>query len=126
MARWFLKFASYKKKNDIFDMVKSGKKTIEDRPYNPEKARNYSKVKPGDTLVLCSLDTGEKLEKKATRVCVYKSIREMAENEPIGKIIPGVKSSEELVGLFEEFKKKWGGSYARKLEKYGIVAIGME
>jgi len=126
MARWILKFAFWKEKNDIFEMVKSGKKTIEDRPLNLEKKRNYSKVKPGDTLVLLSLDTGEKIEKRATFVHVYRSVEEMAKNEPVEKIIPGVKTPEKLVNIFEELKKKWGRNYARKLEKYGIVAIGIE
>jgi ASC-1-like (ASCH) protein len=126
MTKWVLKFASWKKKNDIFEMVKSGKKTIEDRPYNPEKKRNYSKVKPGDILVLKSLDTGEKIEKTTRFTHIYKSVAEMAENEPVGKIIPGCRSAEELVAIFEQLKKKWGRNYARKLGKYGIVAIGME
>lgn len=126
MARWVLKFAAWKKKNDVFEMIKSGQKTIEDRPYNPEAKRNYSKIIPGDTLVLMSKDTKEKIEKKASFVHFYKSVAEMAENEAVGKIIPGVKTPEELVGIFEELKKKWGKNYAYKLEKYGIVAIGME
>lgn len=126
MARWVLKFASWKKKNDIFKAVKSGEKTIESRPYNPEKKRNYGLVKPGDTLVLKSLDTGEKIEKKASFVHVYQSVAKMAESEPVEKIIPGCQSAAELVRIFEELKKKWGRNYARKLEKYGIVAIGMK
>ena len=126
MAKWVLKFASWKKKNDIFEMVKSGKKTIEDRPYNPEKKRNYGKVKPGDILILKSLDSGEIIEKKVKYVHIYPSVLEMAKNEPVEKIIPGVKTAQELVGIFEQLKRKWGRNYARKLEKYGIVAIGME
>jgi len=126
MARWVLKFAAWKKKNDIFEMVKSGKKTIEDRPYNPEKKRSYSKIEPGDTLVLVSLDSGDKIEKQAKWVHVYSGIKEMAENEPVDKIIPGCQSPAELVAIFEQLKKKWGVNYARKLEKYGVVAIGME
>jgi len=126
MAKWVLKFSSWKKKNDIFEMVKSGKKTIESRPYNPEKKRNYGEIKPGDTLILKSLDSGEIIEKKAKYVRIYSSVSEMAKNEPVGKIIPGVKTAKELIEVFEQLKKKWGRNYARKLEKYGIVAIGME
>jgi ASC-1-like (ASCH) protein len=72
------------------------------------------------------LDTGEKIEKQATFVHVYKSVSEMADNEPIDKIIPGCKSSVELVAIFDQLKKKWGKNYAQKLEKYGIVAIGIK
>lgn len=126
MARWTLKFASYKKRNDIFDAVKSGEKTIETRPINLAVKQNYSQVKVGDVLVMISLDTKERIEKRVTFVHIYKSVTELAKKEPVGKILPGVKISEELVDVFEEFKKKWGKSYANKLEKYGIVAIGFK
>lgn len=126
MARWVLRFAAWKKKNDIFEAVKSGRKTIETRLNNKESKRNYSQVKPGDVLVLLSVGTREKIEKKVNYVHVYKSVAEMAENEPVDKIIPGCQSGAELVAIFEQLKKKWGRNYAQKLEKYGIVAIGME
>ena len=126
MARWVLKFASWKKPNDIFEMVKSGQKTIEDRPLNLDKRRNFGQIKPGDILVCVSLDTKEKIERIVKWVKIYQSIRKMAEYEPVDQIIPGVKTADELVAIFEQLKKKWGNSYARKLEKYGIVAIGME
>ena len=126
MAKWILKFASYKKKNDIFDAVKNGEKTIETRPINLEAKRNYSQVKVGDVLRMVSLDTKEEMEKVVTFVHPYKSVSDLAKNEPVGKIIPGVKTSKELVDIFEELKKKWGKSYSNKLEKYDIVAIGFE
>ncbi len=124
--RWVLKFASYKSKDDIFNAVVKGKKTIETRPRNPGSRKDYSKIKVGDVLALVSLDSGREIEKTVTFVHTYKFVKEMAENEPAGKIFPGVSTSAELEEVFEEFKKKWGRSYAQKLEKYGIVAIGME
>lgn len=124
MASWFLKFASYKTKDDIFNLVKLDKKTIETRPFNPNKKRNYSQIVPGDTLVCYSLDSQEKIEKTATFVRVYKSVEDMLEQEPIGQIFPGVDNSDNLLKIYGELKIKWGKSYARKLEKYGIVAIG--
>jgi ASC-1-like (ASCH) protein len=126
MARWILKFASYKKRNDIFDAVKRGEKTIETRSINLAAKRNYSQVKPEDILVMLSLDTKERIEKIVTFVHIYKSVAEMAKKESTEKIIPGVKTSKELIDIFEELKKKWGRSYANKLEKYGIVAMGFK
>ncbi len=126
MARWFLRFASYKKKDDIFDFVKSGKKTIETRPYDPTKKRNYALVAPGDTLVFYSLDSKGKFERTATFTHVYPSVAEMVKNEPVGKIFPGIKTPENLLAVYEELKSKWGKSYAYKLEKYGIVAVGFK
>lgn len=125
MSRWLLRFASYKEKDDIFKFVESGEKTIETRPYNPLKKRNYSKVKPGDTLIFHSLDSGRKIEKTATFTHVYKSVEDMVENEPVEKILPGIKTPKNLLKVYEEVKKKWGKDYARILEKYGIVAIGI-
>ncbi len=125
MSRWLLRFSSYKEKDDIFRLIESGEKTIETRPYNPLKKCNYSKVKPGDTLIFQSLDSGKKIEKTATFMHVYKSVEEMVKNEPVDKIFPGIKTQENLLRVYDEVKKKWGRSYARKLEKYGIVAIGI-
>lgn len=124
--KWVLKFGSYKKQDDIFNEVEKGAKTIETRPINREKKRNYTQVKPGDDLVLVSLDSGRKINRKAKAVRVYSSVEKMAESEPVELIFPGVKSAEELVAVFVELKKKWGKEYAAKLEKYGIVAIEME
>ncbi|SRR3989339_2117094 len=126
MSRWLLKFASYREKDDIFNLVRSGKKSIETRPFNPQKKRNYSKIVPGDTLVLYSLDTHEKLEREAVYTRVYKSIADMVENEPVEKIFPGIKSKNALLKVYEELKSKWGKAYAQKLEKYGIVAVGFK
>jgi ASC-1-like (ASCH) protein len=126
MARWNLKFASYKTKDDIFNAIVIGKKTIETRPRNPESKRDYSDIKVGDTLVFQSLDSGRKLERKVVFIRLYRGVVEMVEKEDPEKIFPGVGSKDNLLILYDEVKKKWGKSYAQKLEKYGIVAIGFE
>lgn len=122
MSKIILRFASWKDKNDIFLAVKKGIKTIETRP----ATEKYSSIKIGDILELESLDTREKVKKTASFVHIYRSIEKMAKNEVVEQIIPGVKTPGELVRVFEEFKKKWGKEYAEKLEKYGIVAIGLD
>ena len=83
MSKWLLKFASYKQKDDIFNMVKSGEKTIETRPYDPRKKRNYSIVKPGDILIFYSLDSKKRIEKIATFIHIYNSVEEMVRTEPV-------------------------------------------
>ncbi len=97
-----------------------------ERNVSPLQKRNYMKIKPGDELVLVSLVTARKLLKKVSFVRVYKTVREMAEKEEVGKIFPGAYSADELIAVFEEFKRKWGKAYATKLEENGVVAIGME
>jgi ASC-1-like (ASCH) protein len=124
--KWVLKFGAYKDKDDVFEAVAAGEKTIETRPLNPEKKKNYGQIKPGDELVLVSLSSGRKMNKTVKSVRKYKSVEEMAEKEQTEKIFPGVKTAAELVKIFAELKKKWGKEYARKLEKYGIAAIEME
>ncbi|MEK7497512.1 MAG: hypothetical protein AAB656_01190 [Patescibacteria group bacterium] len=126
MATWFLKFSSYKKPNDIFDFLRSGKKTIETRPYNPNKQNNYSKVALGDLIIFESTDTGEKIEKVVTFVHLYDSIEKMVLNEPVNEILPGVGSPEKLIKVYDELKDRWGKDYRDELEKYGIVAIGIK
>jgi ASC-1-like (ASCH) protein len=125
-VKWILKFGSYYEKDDIFHQVERGFKTIETRPVNNEKKRNYSQIAVGDKLILWSLDSGRKLERAAEFVHVYRSVKEMAEHEDVGKIFPGVQSPDELVRVFENLKIRWGTEYARKLEQFGVVAIGMK
>jgi ASC-1-like (ASCH) protein len=126
MSKWLLRFASHKKTDDIFNLVLSGEKTVETRPYNPLAKRNYSKVKPGDTLIFYSLDSKKRIIKTATFTHVYSSVEKMLLKESAEKILPGIGTSENLIKVFEEVKEKWGKSYKRQLENYGIVAIGFK
>lgn len=126
MTKWFLKFASYNTPNDIFEAVKSGEKTIETRPRNKESNRDYSRIKPGDTLVMQSNETGERVERTVIFLHKYDSVKQLAENEPVENIFPGIKFPDELIEIFEILREKWGKRYAEKLDKYGIVAIGFK
>jgi len=126
MRRWILKFASYKKPDDIFDAVVSGKKTIETRPRNPKSRRDYSNIKSGDILVLKSLDSGRAIERIVLFNHTYDSVEEMVDEEDVEKILPGIGSKKSLLKVYEELKSRWGKTYAQKLETYGIVAIGID
>lgn len=126
MKKWVLEFASYESKDDIFKAVKTCRKTIETRPRNPKSSRDYSNIKVGDILVCKSLNSGKVVEKKVTFVHSYDSVNKMVEREDEEKILPGIGSKENLLKFYEEAKKKWGRNYTEKLEKYGIVAIGMK
>lgn len=122
MVREILKFASWKNPNDIFQAVKAGDKTIETRP----ATEKYRAIKKGDKLSLLSLESGEEITKIVDWIRHYQTIEEMAKKEEVGKIVPGVKTAEELVEVFKEFKRKWGKEYASKLKQYGVVAIGLK
>lgn len=122
MGREILKFASWKNPNDIFQAVKNGDKTIETRPATAK----YRAIQKGDELILLSLETGEKITKMVGWIHYYQTVEEMAKKEEVDQIVPGVKTAEELVEVFEAFKSKWGEEYASKLKQYGIVAIGLK
>ncbi|QQS39204.1 hypothetical protein IPM62_01145 [Candidatus Woesebacteria bacterium] len=92
---------------------------------SPDSSKNPANFKPGDILVLKPLDSSEVLDRIVDFIHVYSSVEEMAKNEPVEKIFSGCKSPEELAEIFEEVKKKWGKVYTYKIEKYGIVAIGI-
>jgi ASC-1-like (ASCH) protein len=125
MAEWLLKFGSDKRPDDIFDLLASGKKTIETRPIHPKAARVYTDIQPGDKLVFRSLDSGREIIKFATFVHAYPSIALMLLSEPAEAIHPGIGSAQALLEHYEEVKKKWGADYAHDVDTYGIVAIGL-
>jgi ASC-1-like (ASCH) protein len=122
MGRETLKFASWKNPDDIFKAVKTGDKTIETRPATAK----YRAIQKGDELTLLSLESGEEITKMANWVHYYQTIEEMAKSEEVDKIVPGIKTAEDLIEVFEDFKRKWGEEYTNKLKQYGIVAIGLK
>ncbi len=126
MKTWRLRFASYKTSDDIFDLIISGRKSVETRPRNPGGARDYSNIEIADKLLFCSIVSGREITKEVTFVHPYKSVEDMVEKEDVEKIFPGVGSKKKYLEVIEEVKKKWGKEYAFKLEKYGIVAIGFK
>lgn len=127
MKTWNLKFASLNKTDDIFDLVLSGDKTIETRSRNPNDGEgDYTNIKPGDILIIKSLDTGKEIQKEVVFNHVYNSIGEMVSNENEEKIFPGIGSKENLVKVYEDAKNKWGEKYKFEVENYGMVAIGFK
>ena len=127
MKTWRLRFASYKTPDDIFDLIISGKKTVETRPRSADSdKRNYANIQIGDKLLFCSVVSGREIEKKVAFVHPYNTVPEMVKKEDEEKILPGVGSKENYLKVIEEVKNKWGEKYKYKLENYGIVAIGFK
>ena len=124
---WNLKFSSKDKPDDIFDLIVSGNKTIETRSRNPNnEVEDYTNVKTGDILKITSNDTGKEITKIVEFNHVYNSVEEMVANEDVEKILPGIKTKENLLQVYEAVKNKWGEKYKFELENYGIVAIGFK
>lgn len=127
MKTWHLRFASYKKPDDIFDLIVNGKKTIETRSRNPEDGdKDYSNIQIGDKLQFKSVASGRTIEKEVIFVHSYMNVEEMAGKEDYENIFPGIGSKENLINSYEVAKKKWGKKYKYELENYGIVAIGFK
>lgn len=125
MKTWYLRFASYKKPDDIFNLIVDGTKTIETRSRNPDAGtKDYSNVQIGDKLLIKSVVSGRKIEKVVIFVHVYDSVEEMVKNENVESILPGVGSNENYLQVIDEVKKKWGKKYKHDLETYGMVAMG--
>lgn len=127
MKVWKLKFASYEKKDDIFDMIVNGTKTIETRSRNPDDGdKDYSNVKVGDILEITSLDTGRTIKKVVSFNHLYDSAEKLADNEDVTKILPTIVNKEQFLKVIEAVKKKWGEKYKFEVENYGMVAIGFK
>ena len=125
MKTWTLDFSSNKSKDDIFNMIVDGSKSIETRP-KIEYGVDLSKAKPGDFLLLKSLDTGRKVKKEIIYVHVYPTIEEMVKNEDVEKISPGIGSKENLVARYEHLKVIWKDRGYAELLASGMVAIGFK
>jgi ASC-1-like (ASCH) protein len=127
MKVWKLKFTSYRSKDDIFDMIVNGTKTIETRSRNPNDGdKDYSNIKVGDILEIKSTDSGRIIKKTVSFNHLYSSAEELAETEDVKKILPMITKKEQYLKVIDEVKEKWGEKYKFEVENYGMVAIGFK
>lgn len=113
MAKHILRIREIDRK--FFDVIKSGKKTIETRAAT-DKLRL---IKTGDVLkFVCGRDI---LEKRILKVYRFKNIDDLAKSLDLEKIMP-------LVSSLDEAKKIWFSfpGYKEKIKKYGLVAFELE
>lgn len=97
---------------DIFDAIRSGRKTIETRAATVR----YQKIKKGDRVILvCGKDL---FEKKVIDVAIFKSIDALLKKYKVRQINPNVKTEEDLRELYYSFP-----GYREKIKKHGLVAI---
>ena len=100
---------------NIFDTIKTGKKTIETRAATSK----FKNIKVGDILVFkCGNDN---LEKSVKEKFYFKSIDEILNKLSLKEIMPNIDSKEDA-------KKLWYGfpNYKDKIKKHGIVAFRMK
>lgn len=109
---------------EIFDLIKSGKKTVETRALNPEESERYfGDIKAGDFLRLKYLENNKAIEEinvKVKRAEIYKNTEAMLKKEKIENIYP-CQTKKDLI----KFQKEIPG-YEEKIEKNGIIALEIE
>lgn len=107
------------RRRDIFELLKSGLKTVETRALNPDEPdRYFGQIKPGDLLLCEFVDTGEVICKIVTDVRVYKDFKQYLKQEDLKKIFGKDTSVAEAEKIHFSFP-----GYEEKLTRYGIVAI---
>ena len=107
---------------EMYDLVESGKKKVEGRvsdPSNPEK--NYLVMDEGDILLFRCLETRREMKKRVTGKKKYPSVEKCLEEEGLEKMLPGVKTIEEGVAIYNGFL-----GYKERIKIFGIYAIYFE
>lgn len=100
---------------DIFLAIKTGKKKVETRA----ATLRYRHIKVGDEIKLtCGKSS---LQKKVGKVRIFRTIPAMLKVYRVKSINPNIKSAEELKALYYSFS-----GYREKIEKYGLIALGLE
>ncbi len=109
---------------EMYDLIKSGKKTVETRALNPEEPdRYFGKIKTGDDITLNYIENDkifESIRVKIGKAVKFKNSDELFDKYNANIIYPG-KSKDDIA----EFWKKIPG-YAEKIEKNGIIALEIE
>ena len=107
-----------------FDLIKSGKKTVEGRKNNEK----YQEYKVGDYInFYCDKQRGcrkkEYLLTKITKINKYKTVEEYLRTETLKKALPCVKTIKEGVKLYNLFSSQSERNALRK--KYGHSFLGI-
>lgn len=99
-----------------FTFVKNGQKTIEGRINKGE----YRFVKPGDHIVVFNNEETDSVEVIVKDVRHYYSIKNMLDNEPLGKLLPNARTIDQAMDIYKQF-------YTDEQQKeFGVVAVEVE
>ena len=107
-----------------FDLIKSGKKTVEGRKNNEK----YQEYKVGDYIKFyCERKQGckkkEYLLVKITKINKYKTVEDYLRKETLKRALPCVKSVKEGVDIYNLFSSKSERNALQK--KYGNSFLGI-
>ncbi len=110
MKTWTLKLRQTDKA--MFDEMKAGLKTVETRA----ASFKHKNIQAGDILVFtCGK---ERLSKQVVKRQHFPSIDAMVKAIPFNKIMPGVKSVDEMKKVYSSYP-----DYDEKIKEFGILAL---
>lgn len=99
-----------------FDLIASGKKTVEGR-INTEK---FAALKIGDGIAFTRGHTEKRLVCAVKSIHRYKDFRSMLIGENIEHMLPGIVDLDQAVALYESLP-----GYKEKVQMYGAIAMGI-
>ena len=103
-------------KQPWFDFIKSGKKTVEGRL----NKGLFNRVQQGDNIIW--QHNGNECKVRIMYRNVYKSFKDMLENEKLKNVLPNISNIEDGIKIYHQYYPE----IKDKERKFGVVAIGME
>ncbi len=104
-------------RQQYFDAIKSGLKTVEGRLNSPK----FKDLKPGMNISFTSVNTNETIVYTVEAMNVYANFTDMLQGESVDKMLPGITSLDEGVALYESFP-----GYKDEVKKVGALAIRIQ
>ena len=101
-------------RQQYFDAIKLGLKTVEGRLNSPK----FKDLKPGMNISFTSVNTNEIIVYTVEAMNVYANFTDMLQSEGVDKMLPGITSIDEGVALYENFP-----GYRDDVKKSGALAI---
>ena len=107
--------------NRPFQAIKAGAKKIEGRTPKNSDDKRYEEMVVGDTITFTNNITNEIMTVGVLFVHHYYSTREMLETEGIKNVLSSGLDIEGGIKSYNSFN-----GYKKRIEKYGIYAIGIK
>ena len=117
-----------------FDWIKHGIKTVEGRKY----AEKYENYKPGDLLIFINNDndndndndnnndTNEKIFTVIKELRKYKTLEEYLKIEGYDKVLPGIKSFDDALKVYNRWSSVEEREEAMRKNKFGFGFVAIE
>ena len=101
-------------RQEYFDAIKSGLKTVEGRVYSSK----FKDLKAGMNIIFSSIKTNETIICTVEAINLYANFTNMLQAEGFHNMLPGITSIDEGVALYENFP-----GYRDDVKKNGALAI---